>query len=223
MTIIYYTLDTETNGLNINSHHITEFSIIRNSDKLQLSKNVICPNPHLSSLDALKITRKSIQDLSKGISQLQATIDITNFLNLDKQTPNSRCIVGHNVINFDKKFLHKLFASQNLTFPANLFLDTLHLMKHFLKLKNIKAKSNLNNSLDILQIKKFANNQHSAKTDSRNNFLLLDSLINQHNINPLPFIKSFPHVINDDNDNLLNNSIYNNDDINDNDNSNDDD
>ncbi len=196
--IEYYVADLETTGLRGSGpmhQEITEVSIIRYRDKLNLFKNVKCDYPERASLDALKITGKTLADLKNGIEQSEAVEIIEKFLNEDGKTPAHRCIVGHNIITFDKKFFHALFERNNKSFPANLWLDTIALTKEFAKLNSIQTKKfNLTASCDMVGIKKFAG-QHAAVADSRNTYLLFKTLMENPNINYLPLIKTFPHII----------------------------
>ena len=66
--IVFYILDLETNGI-LNQHEITEFSAIRSTDLMQLTRQVRVSRPDDSSLDALRITGKTKADLLNGISK----------------------------------------------------------------------------------------------------------------------------------------------------------
>lgn len=201
--IEYYILDTETTGLSLNMHEIFEISVIRCKDKVQISRTIKADNPKMASYDALKITNKTIQDLYRGISKEQAIKEVNDFFNQDGLTPSNRCIVGHNVVAFDKRFLHHLWQSYNQEFPADLWLDTLSLSKKIAKSQgHIKAKVNLHAALDLFGIKKLAE-AHNAKIDSRNNYLLWNYFKENHP-DWLEHIKQFPHKIEEDNtDDLL--------------------
>ena len=58
-------LDTETTGLMANYHEIFEISIIRVSDKVQLSRKIKVKNPKNASLEVLQITGKNISVVMK--------------------------------------------------------------------------------------------------------------------------------------------------------------
>jgi DNA polymerase III alpha subunit (gram-positive type) len=209
--IEYYILDTETTGLSINMHEIFEISIIRCKDKVQISRTIRADNPKMASYDALKITNKTIQDLYKGISKQQAIEEINNFFDQDKLTPSHRCIVGHNVVAFDKRFLHQLWQSHNKEFPADLWLDTLTLSKKIAKEKgHKKPKVNLHGALDLFGIKRLAA-AHDAKNDSRNNFLLWNYFRENHP-DWLEHIKQFPHRLQEDNTDELLKELFEDDD-----------
>jgi DNA polymerase III epsilon subunit-like protein len=191
--IIYYVCDLETNGLawKNNFHEIFELSIIRASDRTQLSRFIKVNKPENSSFDALKITGKTLADLKNGISQKELVADVENFVAEDNLTPEHRCLIGHNIINFDRKFLWQLWSNHNKLFPFSLYLDTMQLMRKYAKQNQIiKPKINLHASCELLQIKKVAG-QHDAVSDTRNTYLLWEKLIKH--IDHLSCIKRIPH------------------------------
>lgn len=187
--INYYVLDVETTGLSTKEHEITEFSIVRFSDKVNLFKNVKCDRPEKASLQALQITNKTQYDLRQGVSKKEACDFIEKFLNEDNLNPDFRCIVGHN-IQFDRKFLFAMFEECNRSFPANLWLDTMDLSRHIFKQNNLKTKGKLKlaDACESLGVK-IINGAHQAKVDSRNTFLLWRK-IKETGINFLPYIKT---------------------------------
>jgi len=189
----YYIIDLETTGLNSNYHEITEVSIIRCADKVQLSEMVRCDHPERASYDALRITGKSMEDLKKGISKIEAIEKVDRFLQKDGVTPGHRCFVGHNAIAFDKKFLHQLYSIFNRQCPVDLWMDTMLMVKHFVKTNGIRTKVNLHASCDLFGIKKFST-AHSAKSDTRNTYLLWKNLLEVQNMDHLPFIKMAAHI-----------------------------
>jgi DNA polymerase III epsilon subunit-like protein len=203
----YYAVDLETTGLMAKNmyHEITEISIIRCVDKVQLFRNVRCENPQNASVDALRITNKTMSDLTKGVSRKEA-VDICNrFFNIDGLTPAHRCIIGHNIFTFDKKFLHALWENVGEIFPAHLYLDTIPMMRFYAKqIGLIKPKVNLHASMDICGIKKVGA-RHNALSDSQNSYLLWKDLVDNKKIDYLPFIKTAIHLpknANDDNEAL---------------------
>jgi len=197
----FYVVDTETSGLRASYHEITEIGIIRVTDRMQLHRCIRCEYPERASFDALKITKKTTADLSKGYDKAAVVAECNKFFAEDGATPAARVIVGHNIIAFDKKFLHALWAEQGQEFPAHLWLDTMSLTRQFLKQAGIKTRSiNLHASCDYVGVKKLSE-AHNAKIDSRNNYLLYKNLIEEKKIDYLPFIKSFPHTLSISNDN----------------------
>lgn len=190
----YYVLDLETTGLSEKLHAITELSVIRCSDRFQLTRQVkVDPfKMKFISADALKITGKTIQDLKSGVEPLQLVEDFETFLNKDKLTPSHRVIVGHNVINFDRKFLHSLWKSQEKSFPADYFLDTVPFAKRLAaQMGQPKAKMKLDAAMDFFGLKKVAN-AHTAKGDSRATYHLWRHLMDK-GVDYIDLIKPFPH------------------------------
>jgi DNA polymerase III epsilon subunit-like protein len=191
--IIYYICDLETNGLvyRNNFHEITELSILRADERVQLSRKIKINHPENSSIDALRITGKTIEDLKTGISTPQLINDVEIFLHEDDATPEHRCIVGHNIINFDRNFLFSTWEKYGKLFPANLWLDTMFMVKSINK-KNgdKKAKSNLKDSLTKFGI---YNNfkLHSAKGDSQATYFLWQKLMQE--TDHLEHLKRIPH------------------------------
>lgn len=196
--IVYYALDLETTGLMVEMHEICELSILRAVDKMQLTRMVKVEKPQHASYEALKITNKTIEDLSKGISKPEMIADVESFVNEDGLTPAHRCLVGHNIVAFDKKFLWKAWERENKRFPFDMYLDTLHMSKSYAK-KNqlIKPKLNLGAACDLLGIKKTAG-EHNAKSDTRNCFLLWEKLM--VSVDYLELIKRLPHADEEEND-----------------------
>lgn len=189
--IHYYVLDIETNGLVDYMHSICEVSIIRAADKVQLSRQVRVDNPQNSSIDSLRIIKKSMADLYNGISKHQMIEDIERFVGEDNLTPEHRCLVGHNIINFDRRFLWKEWTKHNKQFPFALYLDTLQLMRVFGKKLGLKKpKINLVASCDMMMINRVAG-EHNAISDTRNTYLLFMKLKEELDI--LEHIKRMPH------------------------------
>lgn len=204
MSLNFYVIDTETTGLRSKHHEINEISIIRCSDRVQLTRHIKCEYPERSNFDALAITKKTLDDLSKGEDKNHVVDMCNNFFNEDGLEENARCIIGHNV-DFDRRFLHALWESCGKKFPANLFLDTISLTKEFLKktdqsqLKIVKTatgrvSTQLHACCDMLGIKKLSE-AHASKVDSRNTYLLWKNLVEDKNIDYLPFIKTAIHTV----------------------------
>lgn len=193
MALHFYVLDTETTGLSLKVHQICEYSIIRCSDCVQLTRQIKVANPKNASWDALKITGKTIQDLYKGIEPQQAIIDFHNFIDKDGVKPNARCLIGHN-ISFDRKFLHAMWETENKTFPFDLYLDTVMLAKRLAAQQgNPKARVKLDMAMDLFGLKKFAG-LHTAQGDARNTYMLWKHLMDK-NIEYVDLIKQMPHII----------------------------
>ena len=193
--ISFYYCDLESTGLINNYNEVTEISIIRGSDCMQLSRMIKCDYPERANADALRITNKTVADLSKGISKTRAVEDCNRFFNEDGLTPQHRCIIGHNIISFDKKFLFSLWEGVGKEFPATLWADTLQLTRAYAKqIGLIKPKVNLQAACDLLDVKKAAG-LHNAKSDTRNAYLLWKALVEDKKMDYLPFIKTAAHIL----------------------------
>lgn len=203
MSIKYYVIDTETTGLKSNFHEMCEIGIVRCSDRVQLYRKIKCYNPERASLDALQIMQKNIKDLTSGNSRYEVVDEVERFFSEDGLTPGHRCIVGHNIVSFDRKFLHSLWDSVGKKFPANLWLDTIHLTQELIRSNKVpeskmvktatgKISRTLHAACDMVGIKKISE-AHNAKVDSRNNYLLWRSLTEDHKINYIPHIKTMVH------------------------------
>lgn len=190
----YYITDTETTGLKSNYHEMTEIGIIRAKDRIQIHRCIKCEYPERANFDALMITKKTMADLGRGYDKLTVVQECNNFFNEDGATPAHRVIVAHNA-PFDRRFLHALWESVGLEFPAHLWLDTVPLVKEYAKkIGLIKPKVNLHAACDIVGIDKISD-MHNAKVDSRNCFLLHRNLVEEKKIDYLPFIKTAKHTI----------------------------
>jgi DNA polymerase III epsilon subunit-like protein len=191
-SIFFYVADCETTGLNNLYHEVCELSIIRCSDRMQLSREVIVEKPENSSFDALRITGKTMEDLKRGITKLELINEVHQFLSEDGIAPTHRCLVGHN-ISFDRNFLCAMWGKYNKKFPFDLYLDTIHMFKAFSKRRGDgKVKANLTAACEATGIKKLGS-AHSAKTDTKHTFLLWQEL--SKTIDFLDHIKHIPHNI----------------------------
>lgn len=192
--INFYVIDTETTGLKNGYHEICEISIIRYSDRVQLSRQVICKYPERASFDALNITKKTIHDLENGFDSEKVVNDCEKFFSEDGLTASHRCIIAHNAA-FDRKFLHALWEEHKKVFPADLWLDTVVLTRFYAKqIGLIKPKVNLQAACDMVGVKKISG-VHNAKSDSRNTYLLHKELVESKKVDYLPFIKTASHAI----------------------------
>ena len=191
----YYLCDTEETGLMVGHHEIIEISVINATNLTQLTRIIRADKPENASLDALRITNKTFNDLKKGCSKQKAIEDFEEFINQDGLTPAHRCLVGHNIISFDRRFLIHLWESFNKEFPFHLYLDTIHLMRAYAKkLQLIKPKLNLTASCEIMKIANLNTDWHSAKGDVQNTFFLWQKLMAE--VDYLQHIKTMPHYLN---------------------------
>lgn len=202
--LVYYVIDTETTGLKADYHECTEIGIIRCTDRVQLWRQIKCINPERANFDALAITKKTMADLERGFDRDAVVVECNKFFEEDGLTPAHRCIVAHNA-PFDRKFLHALWASQGLSFPAHLWLDTMALTREYIKKIGLdvecktkglpKPKVNLHAACDLAGINKISQ-AHNAKVDSRNTYLLHKNLVDDKKVDYLPLIKTSVHIVN---------------------------
>lgn len=192
--IEFFVGDVESLGLNPAYHEMTEISLIRVSNKCQLWRCIKCDYPERANIDALRMTHKTIEDLSNGDTREQIVELCNKFLNEDGLTPSHRCLIGHNV-SFDRRMCWALWEKVGKELPISLYVDTMVLTRAYAKkIGLVKPKVNLDASCNMLGIKKFAG-AHSAQSDTRNTYLLWKALTETHNMDPLPFIKTLPHQI----------------------------
>lgn len=141
------------------------------------------------------MTGRTLDDLKKGEPAAQIIQMVEDFMFQDGSTEDSRCIIGHNVV-FDKNFLYALWNHHNKKFPATLFLDTKPMAKVWSKNLGVeKPKLTLGACLDRMKIPttvKFGK-LHDAGSDSRYTYFLYKKLIEEYQIDHLPYIKNYPH------------------------------
>lgn len=202
--IQYYVIDTETTGLKSGHHEMTEIGIIRVTDRVQLWRQIKCIYPERASFDALAITKKTLADLERGYDRDTVIAECEKFFAEDGLTPAHRCIVAHNA-PFDRRFLQAMWEASGKEFPAHLWLDTISLTKEFLKnadeskLTIVKTatgrtSTQLHACCDMVGIKKISE-AHNAKVDSRNTYLLYRNLVDDKQVDYLPYIKTDIHVV----------------------------
>lgn len=188
--LCWYVIDTETTGLLVGTQEIVEISIVRCSDRTQLTRTIRALKPQNASHDALVITGKTLADLNKGISKIGAINDVDAFLQQDGLTPAHRCLVAHNA-SFDRRFLHHMWKEQGRDFPVDLWLDTIPMCKrHATRMGHIKPRVKLDAAMDLFGLKKVAG-LHTAKGDSRNTYLLWKHLM-QSDVEYIDLIKQAP-------------------------------
>ena len=202
--LTYYVIDTETTGLKAGYNEMTEIGIIRCTDRVQLWRQIKCDYPERANFDALAITKKTMADLERGYERDAVVEECMKFFNEDGLTSAHRCIVAHNA-PFDRKFLHAMWEASGKEFPADLWLDTMSLTKEFLKTADTsqitivktptgRTSTQLHACCDMVGIKKLSE-AHNAKVDSRNTYLLHRSLIEDKQVDYLPYVKTFVHTI----------------------------
>ncbi|MHA2426420.1 MAG: 3'-5' exonuclease [Candidatus Hermodarchaeia archaeon] len=191
--ISYYIVDTETNGLKPGWHEVTEISIVRCSDRTQLTRRIKCEHPERSHEIALEITGKSIPDLLKGGSKLDVVNRCNEFFAEDGKDPEHRCMVAHRA-SFDKNHCHALWAEVGQEFPANHWMDTIKFAQDWAKYVGKKPENfKLATVLQFAGIKALPG-QHNAGADARNTYLLWKKGMDL-GINHLPAVKVYRHKL----------------------------
>lgn len=198
--IIYYCTDVESTGLSSQKHETVQISIIRCTDRHQLSKYIIAEHPETASPEALKITGKTYADLLKGDRKEDVVDFCHSFFEQDGLTPEHRCIVGHNVHRFDMRFLHTLWSKVGKEFPANLWLDTIPFTKAYAKKFGISSPGgfNLRASLDLVNIE-VKHELHNALIDTQYNYRLWKKLM-ESGVDYVNHMKRKPHILNGNDD-----------------------
>jgi DNA polymerase III epsilon subunit-like protein len=168
----YFILDVETTGFKPGFHEIVEFSLIKCSDRTQLSHYVRAEFPARANPKSLEIIQRSRTDILKGISKEEAFEQINKFICSDGASPEARCVIGHQVY-FDRNFVWALFRQMNKNFPANFWLDTKSLTKNWLKKQGILKPDSLTLEACLAQnnIKPMPG-KHNAIADAQNTYLL---------------------------------------------------
>lgn len=191
MGLQYYIIDTETTGLNPAWHEMIEISIIRCSDKHQLTRHIIADYPERADLRALLICKKTKYDLYRGENKLAVVEKCEQFWNEDGLTPEHRCLIAHNA-SFDKRFCHALWEKVGKQFPVTCWLDTVKYIKTWAKKIGSTQKSfKLAAALDFAGITPLPG-AHASGVDARNTYLLWKTAMDK-GINHLSSIKRYPH------------------------------
>jgi len=192
MGLNYYFLDVETTGLKAGWHEISQISIIRHSDRNQLSEYIRVSHPERTTPEALTATGRTFADLKKGISKEEVIEKCHKFLLSDGGTDEQRCIIAHNA-SFDRRFCYASWEDIGKKFPASLWLDTMacakyHLTRHMgLEKPSVK----LDSCMDHYGLVK-RGTSHNATVDTQNNYLLYEHL-KKISFDFLPYIKRVPH------------------------------
>lgn len=189
--LTYYCLDLETTGIMVGYAEIIELSIIRCTDRMQLSRTVRAAHPERAAYDALVICGKTLEDLKNGISNVELINDVDRFINSDGIPPENKCAIAHNAA-FDRKFIHHLWGLYDRSFPIDYWLDTVPVCRRFLKARgHVKPVVKLGTVLDTFGLKKYSD-MHSAKSDTRALYMLYDYLMREK-AEYIDHIKDFPH------------------------------
>lgn len=189
----YYVIDVESTGLKAGFHEISQISVIRCSDRNQLSLFITIENFKAVDPRALEATGRTIQDLirSDSVDKKTAVDKLHNFITSDNMTDEHRCFIGHNC-DFDKRFCHALWDKAGKKFPGACWLDTKPFAKQWAIQNGITPENlKLPTCIEFAGIKS-AGVHHNAITDTRNTYALWKKAMDD-GIDHLPFIKRKPH------------------------------
>lgn len=201
MSLNYYIIDTETTGLKAGYNEVTEISIVRCSDRHQLTKKVLCTFPERASDQALRVTNRKFEDLLQGDAKEDVVSFCNSFFAQDGKTAEHRCMVAHNA-KFDKDFCHALWSECGMDFPAVCWMDTIQFAKDWSKtigvLPETKTKTG-KPSYKLASVLKFANiipmpGAHDAGSDARNTYLVWKKGMDL-GIDHLGSIHRYPHSV----------------------------
>jgi DNA polymerase III alpha subunit (gram-positive type) len=189
----YYIIDTETTGLRAGFQEVTEISIVRCSDRHQLTRKIRAEFPERASEQALQVTNRTFEDLLEGDTKEDVVSSCEAFFAQDGKTAEHRCMVAHNA-PFDKRFCHSLWESCGKNFPAVCWMDTIKFAKDWSKQIGILPKN-----FKLGSVLKFANitpmpGAHDAGSDARNTYPVWKKGMDV-GIDHLGSIKRYPHTI----------------------------
>jgi len=189
----YYIIDTETTGLKAGHNEVTEISIVRCSDRHQLTRKIRAEFPERASEQALIVTNRTFEDLLDGDAKEDVVAEYEAWLEQDGLTPEHRCMVAHNA-PFDKRFCHALWESCGKEFPAICWMDTIAYAKDW-----AKHIGKMPENFKLGTVLKFANitpmpGAHDAGSDARNTYLVWKKGMD-NGIDHLGSIRRYPHVI----------------------------
>jgi len=192
MALAYYIIDYETTGVSTSLSEVTEVSIIRCSDRMQINKIVKCEHPETAHPEALAITKKTYEDLLKGENKEDVVEYCNNFILQDGLTPEHRCFIAHSA-PFDRRFSHAFWDKCNKKFPAHLWMCTKEFTRGLTYINGIvKPKLTLEASLAHAGIKPKLG-AHSAIVDTQNTYVLWSKLM-ESKLDHLNYIKREPHL-----------------------------
>lgn len=194
----YWVIDTETTGLQVGYHELTEVSIIRCEDLVQKNWFLGIKHPKRCDAFALKITNKTVDELTSRKLFIEDVIDeMDEFIRSDGEEPDTRVGIAHNA-PFDRRVLEYYWKSFNKQFPINYWLNTVPMSKKYvrsiMKLHEHKGFS-LDVLLDTVNLKSFEKqNIHSAEVDARNLFRLWNHMTKQGKLSNSEFITLSPDI-----------------------------
>lgn len=191
----YYIIDTETTGFKAGWHEMTEISIIRCSDREQLTERIRSEYPERASDKALEVTGQTIESIMEGRDREEVVEFVNAWLAQDGLTPEHRCMIAHRAV-FDVKFCHALWGSCQEEFPALFWLDTIPFAKEWaLKVGRKPENYKLHSVLKFADINPMPG-IHDAGSDARNTYLFWKKGSDSGLIDHLPLIKRHDHKLN---------------------------
>ena len=191
----FYVCDIETTGLQCGHNEITEVSVLDCQSMEQVTWMIKIKYPERFSKQALYITKKTNEELMSRGRYIEDVLDeINDFILKDDIEIDDICIIGHNVVNFDRKFLEYYFSLHGKSFPARYYLDTLVVAKRYTKtvLGLQKTSHALNELMVTANVRAVeTENLHSSSVDVRNNYRLWKKMV-AGGMNNSEFIKMSP-------------------------------
>ena len=192
----YFVIDTETNGLKCGFHELTEISILDCQTLEQITWMIRIRNPERSNKVAMQITNKTPNELASWGRYIESVLDeINNFLIGNVDEVDEICMIAHSA-SFDRRFMEHSFQTNNKTFVAQYWLDTVPFAKKFAKqyLGLKKTSVALERILVTADIKNVELGAHSSEVDVRNTFRLWKYMV-ARGMSNTEFIKMSPTLL----------------------------
>lgn len=131
----YIVLDLETTGLNPDKDYIIEIGAIKVEDDQIVSTFSKLINPKMMVSE--KITEITGITNEMLLNEQFEEVVFPEFLKFISDLP----LIGHNIINFDLRFLNRAMYRNQKKLLANEIVDTLYISRKLLNLKNHKLKT----------------------------------------------------------------------------------
>lgn len=194
----YRIIDSESTGLKVNVHELTELSIIDCDSMVQKNWLFGIKNPKVADPFALQLTGKTIKELTSRQLFLEHVIDeIDEFVKDGEEDADNIVMIAHNA-SFDRRMVEYNWSVFGRKFPANYWLDTVNISKKYVKnVLKIREKVSFAQSemIKLLNLKSFeSQGQHSAEVDARNLYRMWNHMVKQGKISNTEFIKLSPAV-----------------------------
>lgn len=194
----YWVIDTESLGVQVDKHDLTEISIIRCEDLVQKNWYLKPKRPENADPFALTLTNKTIPELMSRNIYLEDVIDeIDEFLKGDDDDPDDNVMIAHNA-SFDRRMVEHNWKILDRKFPANYWLDTVNIAKKYARsILKIDGRMSFSqaNMIELLDLKSFEKEGvHSAAVDARNLYRMWNHMTKQGKISNTEFIKISPDL-----------------------------